>query len=349
MKGHKNMNNNKNILKITIIVLAIAIVVMGSALIATNIISNANEKKEIKLIENEISGIKEDFDSKSDRNEKLTILIELSNDLEIYLLEEKTNIAIIEKYQEEIRNMQKYFIDEIETTIKSNIIEDEIEITKENFDDFNFDDEISSLELLTSSIVREQNIIFENENEFKKYESDINDLLLFYKDMYNTVEGIKIQIEEEEAARIKALQESEAKAAEEARILKEKEEEEARIKAEADAKALQESEAKAAEEARNQQPETTVTYTPAPEPQISLQPIPEETYVPTPDPEPQPAPSGGHPIPPRRANEYYTTHWTYEPDGSIRPGSYNWRFSDGTVINEDGSEWNLNDWLVPMN
>ena len=164
------MKNKKK----TILFIAIALLVVIGCILAIIFINKSKEKKQIEDANNSISSTVENFNTTTDRNQKLNILSELKIEYESYL-ESETTSDIVSKYEAEIANMTNYFTTDYDTII----VENTLDIS--SVDDISkIEEATANLEALLETIKNESSIVLNDENSLSTYETTINDLITSY-------------------------------------------------------------------------------------------------------------------------------------------------------------------------
>jgi hypothetical protein len=192
------------------IVVILVLVATASTVLGVKAYSNYQDEKSINSSLSNISQIDKKFDSETDRAKKLTILENIEKGFTSYKKSRKVFSKVSSKYTSEISKMKKYFTDGYGEAVDKNTISDVSTINDKTV----LSTYISNLQNEEKIISNEANYVC-NSNQVNTYNSKINATI----DSYN--------------AKIKAIEDAEAKAAAEAKA-------EADAKAAADEKAKQE-------------------------------------------------------------------------------------------------------------
>lgn len=166
--------------KCIIIIVVIIVVVTVGAFFGIRACNNYITQQQIEERIKEIDEIYDNFESETDRDAKMKILIDFINDKPSTSDEMSVEIldAIEPEYNETMQKMQQYFIDEYNTTLTENTF-DNLEKVE---DKEKIKNAISNLISLSKTIDNEKNTVFVSDfSEYTELTDKVNSLVTEYR------------------------------------------------------------------------------------------------------------------------------------------------------------------------
>ena len=193
-----NKKNNKTIISIISIIVALLICFFGYTLYQKNQAETVSAEKLTALHE-----LTKKFNDENDRNKRLELLKDTLDEQSKYNLSSNKDSKVQDEFKNSISTMRTYFHNDYDNTLKKYTISD-ISSTSDNN---KINDNKSKLDELTKTIEKEKDYTFETEKEaqekqteiekiVKKYEERISELGKKEKDQEKRKEDSSVNIEE---------------------------------------------------------------------------------------------------------------------------------------------------------
>ena len=193
-----NKKNNKTIISIISIIVALLICFFGYTLYQKKQVETVSAEKLTALHE-----LTKKFNDENDRNKRLELLKDTLDEQSKYNLSSNKDSKVLDEFKNSITTMRTYFHNDYDNTLKKYTISD-ISSTSDNN---KINDSKSKLDELTKTIEKEKDYTFETEKEaqekqteiekiVKKYEERISELGKKEKDQEKRKEDSSVDIEE---------------------------------------------------------------------------------------------------------------------------------------------------------
>ena len=193
-----NKKNNKTIISIISIIVALLICFFGYTLYQKKQVETVSAEKLTALHE-----LTKKFNDENDRNKRLELLKDTLDEQSKYNLSSNKDSKVLDEFKNSINTMRTYFHNDYDNTLKKYTISD-ISSTSDNN---KINDSKSKLDELTKIIEKEKDYTFETEKEaqekqteiekiVKKYEERISELGKKEKDQEKRKEDSSVNIEE---------------------------------------------------------------------------------------------------------------------------------------------------------
>ena len=193
-----NKKNNKTIISIISIIVALLICFFGYTLYQKKQVETVSAEKLTALHE-----LTKKFNDENDRNKRLELLKDTLDEQSKYNLSSNKDSKVQDEFKNSINTMRTYFHNDYDNTLKKYTISD-INNTSDNN---KINDSKSKLDELTKTIEKEKDYTFETEKEaqekqteiekiVKKYEERITELGKKEKDQEKRKEDSSVNIEE---------------------------------------------------------------------------------------------------------------------------------------------------------
>ena len=193
-----NKKNNKTIISIISIIVALVICFFGYTLYQKNQVETVSAEKLTALHE-----LTKKFNDENDRDKRLELLKDTLDEQSKYNLSSNKDSKVLDEFKNSINTMRTYFHNDYDNTLKKYTISD-ISSTSDNN---KINDSKSKLDELTKTIEKEKDYTFETEKEaqekqteiekiVKKYEERISELGKKEKDQEKRKEDSSVNIEE---------------------------------------------------------------------------------------------------------------------------------------------------------
>ncbi|PMC48081.1 hypothetical protein CJ217_05710 [Streptococcus sp. UMB1385] len=193
-----NKKNNKTIISIISIIVALLICFFGYTLYQKKQVETVSAEKLTALHE-----LTKKFNDENDRNKRLELLKDTLDEQSKYNLSSNKDSKVLDEFKNSINTMRTYFHNDYDNTLKKYTISD-ISSTSDNN---KINDSKSKLDELTKTIEKEKDYTFETEKEaqekqteiekiVKKYEERISELGKKEKDQEKRKEDSSVDIEE---------------------------------------------------------------------------------------------------------------------------------------------------------
>ena len=193
-----NKKNNKTIISIIYIIVALVICFFGYTLYQKKQVETVSAEKLTALHE-----LTKKFNDENDRDKRLELLKDTLDEQSKYNLSSNKDSKVLDEFKNSINTMRTYFHNDYDNTLKKYTISD-ISSTSDNN---KINDSKSKLDELTKTIEKEKDYTFETEKEaqekqteiekiVKKYEERISELGKKEKDQEKRKEDSSVNIEE---------------------------------------------------------------------------------------------------------------------------------------------------------
>ena len=193
-----NKKNNKTIISIISIIVALVICFFGYTLYQKKQVETVSAEKLTALHE-----LTKKFNDENDRDKRLELLKDTLDGQSKYNLSSNKDSKVLDEFKNSINTMRTYFHNDYDNTLKKYTISD-ISSTSDNN---KINDSKSKLDELTKTIEKEKDYTFETEKEaqekqteiekiVKKYEERISELGKKEKDQEKRKEDSSVNIEE---------------------------------------------------------------------------------------------------------------------------------------------------------
>ena len=193
-----NKKNNKTIISIISIIVALVICFFGYTLYQKKQVETVSAEKLTALHE-----LTKKFNDENDRDKRLELLKDTLDEQSKYNLSSNKDSKVLDEFKNSINTMRTYFHNDYDNTLKKYTISD-ISSTSDNN---KINDSKSKLDELTKIIEKEKDYTFETEKEaqekqteiekiVKKYEERISELGKKEKDQEKRKEDSSVNIEE---------------------------------------------------------------------------------------------------------------------------------------------------------
>ncbi len=193
-----NKKNNKTIISIISIIVALVICFFGYTLYQKKQVETVSAEKLTALHE-----LTKKFNDENDRDKRLELLKDTLDEQSKYNLISNKDSKVLDEFKNSINTMRTYFHNDYDNTLKKYTISD-ISSTSDNN---KINDSKSKLDELTKTIEKEKDYTFETEKEaqekqteiekiVKKYEERISELGKKEKDQEKRKEDSSVNIEE---------------------------------------------------------------------------------------------------------------------------------------------------------
>ena len=193
-----NKKNNKTIISIISIIVALVICFFGYTLYQKKQVETVSAEKLTALHE-----LTKKFNDENDRDKRLELLKDTLDEQSKYNLSSNRDSKVLDEFKNSINTMRTYFHNDYDNTLKKYTISD-ISSTSDNN---KINDSKSKLDELTKTIEKEKDYTFETEKEaqekqteiekiVKKYEERISELGKKEKDQEKRKEDSSVNIEE---------------------------------------------------------------------------------------------------------------------------------------------------------
>lgn len=193
-----NKKNNKTIISIISIIVALVICFFGYTLYQKKQVETVSAEKLTALHE-----LTKKFNDENDRDKRLELLKDTLDEQSKYNLSSNKDSKVLDEFKNSINTMRTYFHNDYDNTLKKYTISD-ISSTSDNN---KINDSKSKLDELTKTIEKEKDYTFETEKEaqekqteiekiVKKYEERISELGKKEKDQEKRKEDSSVNIEE---------------------------------------------------------------------------------------------------------------------------------------------------------
>ena len=176
-----NKNNNKTIISIVSIIVALVICFFGY---------NLYQKKQAEVVSAEkltaLHELTKQFNDENDRNNKFNLLKDTLDEQSKYNLNSYKDPKVKDEFKNSINIMRDYFHRDYDNTIKENNISD----LNNTSDESKFSDKKAKLDNLIKVIEKEKDITFETEEQAQEKKSEVEKLIKQYEE-HITVFGKK--------------------------------------------------------------------------------------------------------------------------------------------------------------
>ena len=168
-----NKNNNKTIISIVSIIVALVICFFGY---------NLYQKKQAEIVSAErltsLHELTKQFNDENDRNNKFNLLKDTLDEQSKYNLNSYKDPKVKDEFKNSINIMRDYFHRDYDNTIKENNISD----LNNTSDESKFSDKKAKLDDLTKVIEKEKDITFETEEQAQEKKSEVEKLIKQYEE-----------------------------------------------------------------------------------------------------------------------------------------------------------------------
>ncbi len=168
-----NRNNNKTIISIVSIIVALVICFFGY---------NLYQKKQAEVISAEkltaLHELTKQFNDENDRNNKFNLLKDTLDEQSKYNLNSYKDSKVKDEFKNSINIMREYFHKDYNNTIKENNISD----LNNTSDKSKFSDKKEKLDNLTKVIEKEKDVTFETEQQAQEKKSEVEKLIKKYEE-----------------------------------------------------------------------------------------------------------------------------------------------------------------------
>lgn len=168
-----NKNNNKTIISIVLIIVALVICFFGY---------NLYQKKQAEVISAEkltaLHELTKQFNDENDRNNKFNLLKDTLDEQSKYNLNSYKDSKVKDEFKNSINIMRDYFHKDYDNTIKENNISD----LNNTSDESKFSDKKAKLDNLIKVIEKEKDITFETEQQAQEKKSEVEKLIKKYEE-----------------------------------------------------------------------------------------------------------------------------------------------------------------------
>ena len=168
-----NRNNNKTIILIVSIIVALIICFFGY---------NLYQKKQAEVISAEkltaLHELTKKFNDENDRNNKFNLLKDTLDEQSKYNLNSYKDSKVKDEFKNSINIMRDYFHKDYDNTIKENNISDLNNISYES----KFSDKKAKLDNLIKVIEKEKDVTFETEQQAQEKKSEVEKLIKKYEE-----------------------------------------------------------------------------------------------------------------------------------------------------------------------
>ena len=168
-----NKNNNKTIISIVLIIVALVICFFGY---------NLYQKKQAEVISAEkltaLHELTKKFNDENDRNNKFNLLKDTLDEQSKYNLNSYKDSKVKDEFKNSINIMRNYFHKDYDNTIKENNISDLNNISYES----KFSDKKAKLDNLIKVIEKEKDVTFETEQQAQEKKSEVEKLIKKYEE-----------------------------------------------------------------------------------------------------------------------------------------------------------------------
>ena len=171
-----NKNNNKTIISIVSIIVALVICFFGY---------NLYQKKQAEVVSAEkltaLHELTKQFNDENDRNNKFNLLKDTLDEQSKYNLNSYKDPKVKDEFKNSINIMRDYFHRDYDNTIKENNISD----LNNTSDESKFSDKKAKLDNLIKVIEKEKDITFETDQKAQEKKSEIEKLVKKYEERIN--------------------------------------------------------------------------------------------------------------------------------------------------------------------
>ena len=168
-----NKNNNKTIISIVLIIVALVICFFGY---------NLYQKKQAEVISAEkltaLHELTKQFNDENDRNNKFNLLKDTLDEQSKYNLNSYKDSKVKDEFKNSINIMRDYFHKDYDNTIKENNISD----LNNTSDESKFSDKKAKLDNLIKVIEKEKDVTFETEQQAQEKQSEVEKLIKKYEE-----------------------------------------------------------------------------------------------------------------------------------------------------------------------
>ena len=168
-----NRNNNKTIISIISIIIALVVCFFGY---------NLYQKKQAEVISAEkltaLHELTKQFNDENDRNNKFNLLKDTLDEQSKYNLNSYKDSKVKDEFKNSINIMREYFHKDYDNTIKENNISD----LNNTSDKSKFSDKKEKLDNLTKVIEKEKDVTFETEQQAQEKKSEVEKLIKKYEE-----------------------------------------------------------------------------------------------------------------------------------------------------------------------
>ena len=168
-----NKNNNKTIISIVSIIVALVICFFGY---------NLYQKKQAEVVSAEkltaLHELTKQFNDENDRNNKFNLLKDTLDEQSKYNLNSYKDPKVKDEFKNSINIMRDYFQRDYDNTIKENNISD----LNNTSDESKFSDKKAKLDNLIKVIEKEKDITFETEEQAQEKKSEVEKLIKQYEE-----------------------------------------------------------------------------------------------------------------------------------------------------------------------
>ena len=168
-----NRNNNKTIISIILIIIALVICFFGY---------NLYQKKQAEVVSAEkltlLHELTKQFNDENDRNNKFNLLKDTLDEQSKYNLNSYKDTKVKDEFKNSINIMREYFHKDYDNTIKVNNISD----LNNTSDESKFSDKKAKLDNLTKVIEKEKDVTFETEQQAQEKKSEVEKLIKKYEE-----------------------------------------------------------------------------------------------------------------------------------------------------------------------
>ena len=168
-----NKNNNKTIISIISIIVALVICFFGY---------NLYQKKQAEVISAEkltlLHELTKQFNDENDRNNKFNLLKDTLDEQSKYNLNSYKDSKVKDEFKNSINIMRDYFHKDYDNTIKENNISN----LNNTSDESKFSDKKAKLDNLTKVIEKEKDVTFETEQQAQEKQSEVEKLIKKYEE-----------------------------------------------------------------------------------------------------------------------------------------------------------------------
>ena len=168
-----NKNNNKTIISIVSIIIALVICFFGY---------NLYQKKQAEVVSAEklttLHELTKKFNDENDRNNKFNLLKDTLDEQSKYNLNSYKDSKVKDEFKNSINIMRDYFHKDYDNTIKENNISD----LNNTSDESKFSDKKAKLDNLIKVIEKEKDVTFETEQQAQEKKSEVEKLIKKYEE-----------------------------------------------------------------------------------------------------------------------------------------------------------------------
>ena len=168
-----NKNNNKTIISIISIIIALIICFFGYTLYQKKQVETVSAEKLTALHE-----LTKKFNDENDRNKRLELLKDTLDEQSKYNLNSNKDSKVQDEFKNSINTMRTYFHNDYDNTLKKYTISD----ISSSSDNNKINDSKSKLDELTKTIEKEKDYTFETEKEAQEKQTEIEKIVKKYEE-----------------------------------------------------------------------------------------------------------------------------------------------------------------------